>query len=199
MNEATRKLAAIVSVDIVGFSALAERDAAIALAHVARLREQASRIAAAHGGRIFNTAGDGVMLEFASATDALNAAMGLCDAERDAKLRFGVHLGEVTLADNHDLLGHGVNVAARLQAECAPGGILVSQIVYENAAPELAAKLAPRGKIKLAKMRTLMSVYGLSLGGEAANAAASAPVLAVLAFDTPARDRATRALADGVS
>ncbi|MGQ0532841.1 MAG: hypothetical protein ACT4OF_09170 [Caulobacteraceae bacterium] len=199
MAEALRKLAAIVSVDIAGFSALAERDAAEALARVARVRIYASGIAARHNGRIFNTAGDAVMLEFASVTDALNAAIGLCETEKEAKLRFGVHLGEVTQAANGDLLGHGVNIAARLQAEAAPGTILASQIVYDNAAPELAARLAPRGKIRLAKMRTLMSVYALDPSGAAVKAHATTPVLAVLAFDSASRDRATRALSDGVS
>ncbi|MDZ4691892.1 adenylate/guanylate cyclase domain-containing protein [Terricaulis sp.] len=199
MAAAPRKLAAIVSVDIAGFSALAERDAAEALAHVARVRGRADAAAVQHGGRIFNTAGDGVMMEFTSASQALEASIALCELETEAKLRFGVHLGEVTQAANRDLLGHGVNVAARLQAEAAAGTILVSQIVYDNAAPELAAKLQPRGKIKLAKMRTLTAVYALDPSGAMVKAHSGAPVLAVLAFEAPARDRATRTLADGVS
>src|SRR5690606_29861704 len=109
------------------------------------------------------------------------------------------HLGELTEPANGDLLGHGVNVAARLQAEAAPGTILVSQIIYTNADPALAARLQPRGKIKLAKMRTLTSVYALDPTGAPVKAHATTPTLAVLAFDTPARDRATRTLADGVS
>jgi adenylate cyclase len=167
MAEAPRKLAAIVSVDIAGFSALAERDAAEALAHVARVRTHATGTVAKHNGRIFNTAGDGLMLEFANANDALHAAIELCEAETQAQLRFGVHFGEVTETANGDLLGHDVNIAARLQAEAAPGAILVSQIVYTNAAPELRAKLQPRGKIKLAKMRTLANVYALDPTGAA--------------------------------
>ncbi|MEQ1817859.1 MAG: adenylate/guanylate cyclase domain-containing protein [Terricaulis sp.] len=199
MAEAPRKLAAIVSVDIAGFSALAERDAAEALAHVARVRTYATAIVAKYNGRIFNTAGDGLMLEFISATDALNAAIALCEIEKEAKLRFGVHFGEVTETANGDLLGHDVNIAARLQAEAAPGTILASPIIHSSAAPDLAAKLQPRGKIKLAKMRTLMSVYALDPSGAPVKAHATTPTLAVLAFDTPARDRATRTLADGVS
>lgn len=198
MTDAPRKLAAIVSVDIVGYSALAERDAAEALAHVARLRERAQTISEMHSGRIFNTAGDGLMLEFASATDALNAAIALCEAEQ-ARLRFGVHLGEVTQADDGDLLGHGVNIAARLQAEAQAGAIMISQIVRDNAAPDLASRFEPRGAVKLAKMRTTMRVYMHDPKGSAAPRLAAAPVLAVLAFDSPARDRATRTLCDGVS
>src|SRR5690349_13465666 len=193
----SRRLAAIVSADIAGYSALSERDAASAIEQVARLRERARWACEAHGGRIFNTAGDGVMLEFASASDALAAAIKISE-NAEAPVRLGVHVGEVTAAEDDDLLGHGVNVAARLQAEAAAGGIIVSQIVRDTAAPALAERLTPRGKIKLAKMRETMSVFALDLGA-APQRTAAPPVLAVLAFDSTTRDRATRTLCDGVS
>src|SRR5262245_38720030 len=113
----TRRLAAIVSSDIAGYSSLAERDERLALERVGLMRDLAHAAARAGGGRIFNTAGDGVMLEFNTASDALAAAASLVESELGAHLRFGVHLGEVVSADNGDVLGHGVNVAARLQAE----------------------------------------------------------------------------------
>jgi adenylate cyclase len=194
-----RRLAAIVSADIAGYSSLSERDAALALSHVTRLREHARGVCARHGGRIFNTAGDGVMLEFASATDALAAAIALTEADMEAPVRLGVHLGEVTAAENGDLLGHGVNVAARLQAEAAAGGVLTSQIVRDNAAPEIAARLIERGRIRLSKMRETVRVFALDQGAAARTAPAATPVLAVLAFDTPSREHATRAFSDGVS
>jgi adenylate cyclase len=193
------KLAAIVSVDIAGYSSLVERDATQALSHVTRLRERAHAEAERFEGRVFNTAGDGVMLEFASATAALQAAIALCEAEQDATLRFGIHLGDVVAADNGDLLGHGVNIAARLQAEAAPGGILVSQMVRDSAARDLAERLTARGRIKLAKMRETLSVFALDLHCGNKPRVIASPLLAVLAFDTPARDHATRALSDGVS
>lgn len=195
----TRRLAAIVSADIAGYSALSERDAAQAISHVARLRDRARDACARHGGRIFNTAGDGVMLEFASASDALTAAFRLCEASQDAKLRIGVHLGEVTLAENDDLLGHGVNVAARLQAEAIAGGLIVSQIVYESVAPDLAARLTARGRVRLLKMRETMRVYGFDPSGAPRAPAAAPPTVAVLAFDTPSREHSTRAFSDGLS
>ncbi len=192
----SRRLAAIVSADIAGYSALSERDTAAAIAHVARIRERARVECARHNGRIFNTAGDGLMLEFGSATDALNAALALSEGE--SALRFGIHLGEVTPTENGDLLGHGVNIAARVQAEAAPGGVLVTEIVRDNVAPELAQRLTARGRIKLAKMRETLRVFALN-AAQAAPSAAVAPVLAVLAFDTPSREHSTRALSDGVS
>ncbi len=194
----TRRLAAIVSADIAGYSALSERDAASALEQVARLRASAQAACTDLGGRIFNTAGDGVMLEFASASDALAAAIRLCEFP-DAPVRLGVHLGEVSETDNGDLLGHGVNVAARLQAEAAAGGLIVSQIVRDTAAPELAERLTPRGKIKLLKMREKLNVFALQTGKTATQSAPVVPILAVLAFDAATRDRATRTLSDGVS
>ena len=89
-----QRLAAIVSIDIVGYSSLSERDAAEAVARVARLRDRATAVAAEHQGRIFNTAGDGVMLEFPTATAALSAAMTLS-------------------ADVEDMQGHVVTVHVR--------------------------------------------------------------------------------------
>jgi TolB-like protein len=194
-----RRLAAIVSIDIAGYSAMVERDAAQAFANVTRLRERAEGVAARHEGRIFNTAGDSVMLEFASASDALAAAIALWEAEREAVLRFGVHVGEVMSAPNGDVLGHGVNVAARLQTEAAPGGLLVSQIVHDTVAPDLAQKLAARGRIRLAKMRETIGVYALEPSEAPAPPRATTPVLAVLAFDPFPRGQKMRLLADGVS
>src|SRR5262245_20273947 len=155
----TRRLAAIVSGDIAGYSALSERDAAQAVAHVAALREHAREACARHGGRIFNTAGDGVMLEFASASDALAAAIILAEASAETPLRLGVHRGEVTPTENGDLLGHGVNIAARLQSEATTGGIIVSEIVRDAAADELAQRFEARGRIRLSKMREAVRVF----------------------------------------
>ena len=195
-----RKLAAIVSIDVAGYSALTERDPAAAAAHVARLRAEGERIAAIHGGRIFSTAGDGAMLEFASASHALQAAITLCDGAQDVFLRFGVHLGEVTIVENGDLLGHGVNVAARLQGAAEPGAILISQIVRDTADSELAERFQSRGRIKLDKMRETLSVFAYAgAQARAPSASARAPLLAVLAFDNISRDRATRFFSDGVS
>jgi adenylate cyclase len=197
MNAADRprKLAAILSCDIAGYSSLSERDPSGAAQNVARMRECARDIAAERGGRIFNTAGDGAMLEFHTASDALTAAIALSEAITDPPLRFGVHLGEVTLAEGGDLLGHGVNVAARLQAEAAPGGVIVSQVVRDMVGVDLAHRLKPRGRIRLAKMRETLAVFAL----DGARAPSSQAVLAVLAFDNRAGDRAMGIFSDGVS
>ncbi|MDX2276205.1 MAG: adenylate/guanylate cyclase domain-containing protein [Hyphomonadaceae bacterium] len=191
-----RKLAAIVSCDIAGYSALSENDPARAIASVEELRRHAEALTAEHGGRIFSTAGDGAMLEFATATDALNAAIRLAGVLKNPPLRCGVHLGEVTVTKNGDLLGHNVNVAARLQSEAPPAGVLVSQSVRDLLDADTANQLTPRGKIKLAKMRQTMAVF---VYGDLKPNPTAQPTLAVLPFDPSARDRRSRALSDGVS
>ncbi|HWA48142.1 MAG TPA: adenylate/guanylate cyclase domain-containing protein, partial [Dongiaceae bacterium] len=159
VEPAPRKLAAIVCMDICGYSAIAERDQILAAQHVARIRDRMEAVAEQYAGRIFSTAGDGAMLEFTSASDALSAAIALCEAERDPPLRLGVHMGEVVVAENGDLLGHGVNIAARLQAQAANGGVLVSQAVRDTVNKDLAERLSARGRVRLAKMRQMLNVF----------------------------------------
>ena len=101
--------------DVAGYSAKTEADEATTTAEVAALRRTIERIAAERGGRVFNTAGDGFMLEFGSSLAAVEAAFALAE-QCEPKLRVGVHLGDVAVLPNGDLLGHGVNVAARLMA-----------------------------------------------------------------------------------
>ncbi|MGE0044403.1 MAG: adenylate/guanylate cyclase domain-containing protein [Hyphomonadaceae bacterium] len=200
MSEPVRKLAAIVSIDVAGYSALTEKDQEAAARAIAQFREHARAVCAVNGGRIFSTAGDGAMLEFNTASDALAAAIALCEDVRDLKLRFGVHLGEVIVAEDGDLLGHGVNVAARLQAAADPGGILVSQLARDTAGGDLAQRFTARGKLKLPKMRETMTVFAFAAAHQKPRTEiAKTPVLAVLAFDNLSRDKDTRFFSDGVS
>ncbi|MGD9814555.1 MAG: SUMF1/EgtB/PvdO family nonheme iron enzyme [Hyphomonadaceae bacterium] len=122
------RLASIVSIDIVGFSAMSERDQRGAARKVEKLRERIIKVAAKHGGRLFNTAGDGFMLEFGSAGAALGAIQELLDRRPygEPPIRIGAHVGDVIATATDDLLGHGVNVAARLQELAEPGTALVS-------------------------------------------------------------------------
>src|SRR5262245_15349426 len=111
----SRRLTTIVALDVAGYSARTEADETRSAAEVAALRAVIEDIAGPRGGRRFNTAGDGFMLEFGSSLSAVEAAFAL--AERcEPKVRIGVHLGDVMVQPNGDLLGHGVNVAARLMA-----------------------------------------------------------------------------------
>ncbi|MGE0596248.1 MAG: SUMF1/EgtB/PvdO family nonheme iron enzyme [Hyphomonadaceae bacterium] len=127
-EDRTVRLASIVAVDIVGFSTMSERDQRKAARHVESLRDRIESIAAARGGRLFNTAGDGFMLEFASAGAALEAVQDILDkrVRGEPRVRVGAHVGDCVVTITNDLLGHGVNVAARLQELAAPGSALVS-------------------------------------------------------------------------
>ena len=106
----SRRLTTIVALDVAGYSARTETDEARTTAEVAALRRVIEGIATAQGGRVFNTAGDGFMLEFGSSLGAVEAAFALAD-KCEPKVRVGVHLGDVVVQPNGDLLGHGVNVA----------------------------------------------------------------------------------------
>ena len=127
-EERTIRLASIVAVDIAGFSSMSERDQKSAARKVEALRARIVAVAGAHGGRLFNTAGDGFMLEFASAGAALGAVQDILDkrARGEPPIRVGAHVGDVVVTATDDLLGHGVNVAARLQELAEPGTALVS-------------------------------------------------------------------------
>lgn len=127
-EERAIRLASIVAIDIVGFSTMSERDQRNAARKVENLRARIDSVARANGGRLFNTAGDGFMLEFGSAGSALNAIQTILDkrGRGEPPIRVGAHVGDVVVTATEDLLGHGVNVAARLQELAEPGTALVS-------------------------------------------------------------------------
>jgi adenylate cyclase len=138
----TRKLAAILIADVVGFSRHMERDDAGSFARLRGIRERiVDPKIAEHGGRIVKTAGDGILLEFASADGALRCAIDVQRAmgadnkskrpEQRIEFRIGINLGDI-IVDGNDIAGDGVNVAARLEALAKPGGICVSAAVREQ-------------------------------------------------------------------
>lgn len=197
----TRKLTTIVALDVAGYSARTEADEVKTAAEIAALREAVERIAGARGGRLFNTAGDGFMLEFGSSVAAVEAALEL--AERcEPKVRIGVHLGDVVVQPNGDLLGHGVNVAARLMARSAPASALVSADVRRTVRGGLADRLVPCGLLQLDKMTERIEAFALGSGATATAPPPPErrePLLAVLPFDNLSDDRELQFFSDGVS
>ena len=147
-NERTqRRLAAILAADVVGYTRLIEADEAGTLAALkARRSEVLSPLVAKHRGRVFKLMGDGVLIEFASAVNALACAVELQKNMHDAnarvpgehsiRLRIGINLGDVVV-DGSDLFGDGVNLAVRLQALAEPGGICVSGKLREEVGRKL--------------------------------------------------------------
>jgi len=134
----TRKLAAIFVSDIVGFSRLAGADEERLLARLRALRSDLiDPTIAVHKGRVVKRTGDGAIVEFRSAVDAVRCAIEVQDAmiERNAGapedrrivFRIGIHVGDVVEESDGDLMGDGVNIAARLEGVAAPGAICLSE------------------------------------------------------------------------
>ena len=194
-----RKLAAIMSIDVVGYSALAETDETAALALVARLRAALDSVATAQNGRVFSTAGDGFMLEFGSAAGALAAAELLWAAIERQRVRVGVHVGDVMLGHNGDLLGHSVNIAARLQQLAQPGAVIVSVDVRRAVRGRLAQRLHPAGAVQLDKMSETLDIFSLEAVASPARRARREPVLAVLPFDNESEAAELNYFSDGVA
>ncbi len=197
----SRKLATIVALDVAGYSARIEADEERTTAEVAALRQVIEGTAERRGGRVFNMAGDGFMLEFGSSLSAVEAAFELAD-ECDPKVRVGVHLGDVVVQPNGDLLGHGVNVAARLMARSEPGSVLVSADVHRTIRGPIAKRLVSRGTIQLDKMSETIEAFGVGSSPSATIVSpptGDEPVLAVLPFDNLSDDREMQFFSDGVS
>jgi len=154
-----RKLAAILAADVVGYSRLIGRDES---GTVSRLRDhrigRLEPLVARHGGRLVKLMGDGALIEFSSAVDALAAAIEFQQVMLEANrgqpedmaivFRVGIHLGDL-IVEGDDLYGDAVNIAARLQEQAPAGGILVSRIVKEAVAGRLKATFDDRGRLAL--------------------------------------------------
>lgn len=195
-----RKLAAIMSIDVAGYSEMSEVDEAEALALVARVRMVIDAIVQSHGGRVFNTAGDGFMLEFASAAGALLAAEVLWGGVERQRVRVGVHVGDVMMAPNGDLLGHSVNVATRLQQLARPGAVVVSMDVRRAVRGKLAQRLHPAGAVHLDKMSETLDVFTLeAIAAARVRQRKPEPVLAVLPFDNESDAADLNYFSDGVA
>jgi adenylate cyclase len=166
-----RKLAAILAADVVGYSRLMGRDESGTLARLRQNRaERLDPVLATYGGRLVKLTGDGALIEFGSAVDALSASIefqqAMVEANRgysaDAALvfRIGVHLGDL-IVDGDDLYGDGVNVAARLEAEATAGGIVISRTVHEAVAGRLKATFDDLGELVLKNIERPIQAFGV--------------------------------------
>lgn len=170
-----RKLAAILAADVVGYSALMERDEA---GTFERLREHRKELfepeIANHQGRIFKLMGDGLLAEFDSVVDAVECAAALqrAMAERNAGIaadrridvRIGINLGDV-IVEGDDRYGDGVNIAARLQQLAKPGGVAVSRTVVDHVKHKLALNFEPLGEQRVKNISEPIGVYYLAPAG----------------------------------
>jgi class 3 adenylate cyclase/TolB-like protein len=171
----TRKLAAILVADVVGYSRLAGADEERTLARLRGLRSDLIDPAiAAHHGRIVKRAGDGSIIEFRSAVDAVRCAIevqtGLIERnagvpeDRRIQFRVGIHVGDVVEESDGDLMGDGVNIAARLEGICEPGAICLSEDAYRQVKSRLELRVADLGARSLKNIADPVHAYLLRQG-----------------------------------
>jgi adenylate cyclase len=171
----TRKLAAILVADIVGYSRLAGADEDRILARLRTLRSDLiDPILAVHHGRVVKRTGDGAIIEFRSVVDAVRCAIEVQSglAERNAGLppekrieyRVGIHFGDVVEESDGDLMGDGVNVAARLEGVAKPGAICLSEQAYWQVKGRLDLKVTDLGATQLKNIAEPIHVYSLEVG-----------------------------------
>jgi adenylate cyclase len=192
MSQVQRKLTTILAADAAGYSAVMETDEVRTLSDLRSARAVFSQFIARHHGRIANTAGDGLIAEFPSVVEAVQCAIEVQrelsgDAENALRFRIGVHLGDV-MVDGDDLLGEGVNLAARLQSMAEPGGILISQQVYDQVQKKLSVGFQYLGERQPKNFEESVAVYSVGGAGDAGAGKARPP-----RTDKSGRPRRTRA------
>ena len=188
MNE-SRKLAAILAADVVGYSRLTGADEDRTLARLRALRSDLiDPTIAVHNGRVVKRTGDGALVEFRSVVDAVRCAVEVQNAmvernaglppERRIEFRIGIHLGDVVEESDGDLMGDGVNIAARLEGVAAPGAICLSEDAYRQVKARLDLLVSDLGQTQLKNIAEPMRIYSLEVGG-AAKARSAPPADAV--------------------
>jgi adenylate cyclase len=216
----TRKLAVILAADVAGYARLMAADEEGTLAALNARRRVIDELIARHHGRIFTTAGDSVMAEFASAVEAVRCAAAIQQEveRRNADLpepgrmlfRVGVNLGDVMIAGDN-LFGDGVNVAARLEGTAEPGGICISGAVYDQVRNKVDLSFADLGEQSLKNIGYPVRVFGVRRAaadaesvterpaGIAPTRATVFPSIAVLPFANLAGDPEQEYFADGIT
>lgn len=211
-----RRLAAILAVDVVGYSRLVSADEADALSRLSKLRRDIIEPnIAGHSGRLFKIMGDGFLAEFASAVQAVScavaiqteteaAASGFDDAQK-MRLRIGIHVGDV-MVEAEDLMGDGINIAARLEGIAAAGGISISRAVHDQVRDRIKITFEDKGEVALKNIARPVQVFAVAGANSAVSVKATPPTLAlpdkpsiaVLPFQNMSGDPEQEYFADGM-
>jgi adenylate cyclase len=208
-----RRLAAILSADVVGYSRLMGMDEVGTLSRLNALRRKLiDPTIAAHSGRIVKLVGDGALVEFASVVDAVTCAIEIQRQLRERaagseidpiRVRIGINVGDIII-DGEDIYGDGVNIAARLEGIAEPGGICLSRAAYEQVVGKVAAAFTEVGVRRLKNIDTPVQIFRVSGDGEGRQEFTLPPVIsdrpsiAVLPFDSLSENRGLELLADGL-
>jgi adenylate cyclase len=212
----TRRLAAILAADVVGFSRLMGQDEEGTLARIKQLRRDLIEPKVQeHGGRVFKTTGDGFWAEFPSPVEAVRCALEVQEAisaeiaqepSGPLQLRVGINLGDVIVEEDGDVYGDGVNVAARLQQLADPGGVWISGSVHDHVDGRIGASFENRGEQKVKNIAKPVRVYALSRAYSSgktklpnAGSEVAKPSIAVLPFTNMSGDIEQEYFADGVT
>ena len=166
-----RRLATILAADVAGYSKLMAQDEEATVRTLRSHREVIDKLIARHEGRIFNTAGDAVLAEFGSAVEAVRCAITIQDelrvrnaelvTDRQMQFRIGINVGDV-LVDGDDLLGDGINVAARLEGIAKPGGVCISGSTFEQVKNKLSIGFEDLGRQQLKNIPEPVPAFGIT-------------------------------------